>query len=349
MSSNSILYYPSIEFRDENWLKAALLIWDNVYRIVPYAYIPNDSDEIKFAIDQGRIKNVTLEEKDLSRTFDKYNNFIENLSFIPDGLENSDGTTKIHRDKIDSRLYPVLESLAKKFDDQWIEMSSASARGYMMYLSQIVAENRRFARATDNADSWIMSVYMNENGNFSEFVYDQGAEGQYASVEILDLIPVRDINRMSIQDVVNKTMSLSDERNEFRLIVNNFLNELTGCSTEDGTYEMVEKYKDELRRVKQQFKQSTSFSGDEFIRSSIAVGVPTALTTFSTIYGMSQSVTAPAIFNSIAVGFVAAMADYSRVKKNNRGPQLGAFLMDLERGPKLNHNYNYIMDQFIND
>lgn len=349
MSSNSILYYPTIEFRDENWLKAALLIWDNIYRIVPYAYSPNDSDDIKFAVDQGRIKSIILEEQDLSKTYDKYNDFISNLTIIPDGLENSDGTTRIHRDKIDTRLYPILEAQAKKFDNEWIEMSSAAARGYMMYLSQVVSENRHFARATDNVDSWIMSVYMNENGNFSEFVYDNNADGQYASIELLDLIPVQDITKMSIRNIVDKTNTLVDERNEFRSVVNNFLNELAPCSSADGTYEIIEKYKNELKRVKDQFKKSTSFSGNEFMRSSLAVGIPTALTTFGALMSTQPPIDMSIFLESIAVGWVASMADYSRVKTTNRGTKLGTYLMNLEMGERLNYNYNYIMDQFIND
>lgn len=62
---NSILYYPTIEIRDEEWLKSALLVWDKVYRIVPKHHVPNDSDEIKEAIDNDLIRSITLEDDDL--------------------------------------------------------------------------------------------------------------------------------------------------------------------------------------------------------------------------------------------------------------------------------------------
>ncbi len=352
LNSNSILYYPTIEFRDENWLKAALLIWDNIYRIVPYNYFPNDSDEINFAIDSGRIKNITLQDNDLEDAYNQYETFLDKLDFIPDGLHNSDGTIKVHKDKISSRLYPRMEELSKEFDGEWFDLPIEAARGYMQYLSQVVADNRQFSLATDNADSWIMSAYMSEEGNFSEFVYDMEAEGQYASVELLDLIPT-DVRHLSIKEIIEQTNYTKDERNEFRIVASDFLDKLSLCSTADGTYEITEYYKDELNRVKKQFQDSTSFIGIEPLRSSLIVGIPTSLTVFATLSTMSIAPIAPSIFQSVGVGLVAALADYTRVKKQNRGPSLGSYLIDLERqsGEKrgLSQDFNYIMDQFIND
>lgn len=352
LNSNSILYYPTIEFRDENWLKAALLIWDNIYRIVPYDYFPNDSDEIKFAIDSGRIKNINLQDNDLEDAYKKYETFLENLEFIPDGLHNSDGTTKVHKDKISSRLYPLMEELSKNFDGEWFDLPIEAARGYMQYLSQVVADNRQFSLATDNADSWVMSAYIGERGNFSEFVYNMEADGQYASVELLDLIPT-DVRHLSIREIIKHTSYSKDERNEFRTVASGFLDKLALCSTVDGTYEITEYYKDELNRVKKQFQDSTSFIGAEQFRSSLIVGLPTSLTVFGTLSAMSQATIVPNIFQSIGVGLVAALADYTRVKKQNRGPSLGSYLIDIERRsgqkPRLYQDFNYIMDQFIND
>ena len=37
-ASRSILYYPTIEFQSETWVKASLLFWDKIYRIVPANY-----------------------------------------------------------------------------------------------------------------------------------------------------------------------------------------------------------------------------------------------------------------------------------------------------------------------
>ncbi|MGC2194514.1 MAG: hypothetical protein WA628_07550 [Terriglobales bacterium] len=41
------LYYPYVHIKDVNWLKATLLCFPNVRRMVPLNYQPNDSEEIK--------------------------------------------------------------------------------------------------------------------------------------------------------------------------------------------------------------------------------------------------------------------------------------------------------------
>jgi hypothetical protein len=56
--SKDVLYYPTIEFYDEVWLKTSLCLWDKIYRIVPDSYKPKDSDEVKTAIDNGLVKNI---------------------------------------------------------------------------------------------------------------------------------------------------------------------------------------------------------------------------------------------------------------------------------------------------
>jgi hypothetical protein len=161
-SLGSVLYFPSIEFSDENWVKASLLYWDKIYRITPRDYLPNDNETVLEAIDNNFIKDISLDGKDLSKTADEFSKFCESLPFIPAGLE---GRERIHPDKICARLYPFLESIAHKFDDnKWINLSEPLARGYMFYLSKVVAERRNLARATDNVDSWAIAPYFNDEG-----------------------------------------------------------------------------------------------------------------------------------------------------------------------------------------
>ena len=46
MNQNA-LYYPYIHIQDVNWLKATLLLFSQVRRIVPEYFRPNDSDEVR--------------------------------------------------------------------------------------------------------------------------------------------------------------------------------------------------------------------------------------------------------------------------------------------------------------
>lgn len=40
------LYYPNLHIRDGNWLRATLLCFSKVYRIVPTGFFPQDSQDI---------------------------------------------------------------------------------------------------------------------------------------------------------------------------------------------------------------------------------------------------------------------------------------------------------------
>jgi hypothetical protein len=65
LTSNSILYYPTIEFQSDTWLKAAICVWEKIYRIVPSSYRPVDSDEVKEAIDAGLVESIMLKALNL--------------------------------------------------------------------------------------------------------------------------------------------------------------------------------------------------------------------------------------------------------------------------------------------
>ena len=41
------LYYPFIHITDVNWLKATLLCFPGVRRMVPQSYVPTDSDAVR--------------------------------------------------------------------------------------------------------------------------------------------------------------------------------------------------------------------------------------------------------------------------------------------------------------
>lgn len=159
-ASDSILYFPSIEFKSEDWVKSSLLYWDKIYRIVPQGYKPRDSVLVQKACQHGLIENITLESADKSKTADEFIKFYDNLEFVPAGLEAT-RAEKLHPEKIDVRLYPLLEKIAQKlfFCDNMLLMPKAVVRGYMFYLSKIVAERRNLNRGTDDRESWAIDPF----------------------------------------------------------------------------------------------------------------------------------------------------------------------------------------------
>ncbi len=66
------LYFPTIEFQDEEWLKSALCIWDHIDRIVPPDYVPQDTSEVRQMVDHGLIRSIKLTLNDLNDAADSF-------------------------------------------------------------------------------------------------------------------------------------------------------------------------------------------------------------------------------------------------------------------------------------
>jgi hypothetical protein len=84
---DSVLYFPQIEIQNKEWLKNALLLWDNVYRIVPKDYKPADDAEMKEAVNCGLVRSINLENRDVKGFTTDFMAFVEELPFSPAGLE----------------------------------------------------------------------------------------------------------------------------------------------------------------------------------------------------------------------------------------------------------------------
>jgi hypothetical protein len=142
-TNKNILYFPHIEIADAALLKSALCVWDNVYRIVPVGYRPNDSDQVREAIDAGRVHNIGVSQSDLAAARESYRGFLESLPFLPDALDRfgPESRMRIHRDKMDQIIIQELSDLLGVItrDGDWLELPRGVAEGYMLFLSNAVA------------------------------------------------------------------------------------------------------------------------------------------------------------------------------------------------------------------
>ena len=350
MKSDSILYYPSIEFHSANWVKAALLVWDHVYRIVPPSYTPNDPPEIKRAIDADLVRTIVLEPNDLLTTYNEFVRFCRSLQYLPAGLEPTQ-QHRVHKDKIDVRLYPLLEKIAEKFDGDWFYLPPEIAHGYLLYLSIAIAKRRQLARGTDDSDAWVVSAYMSERGNFSDYVYDKTQEWQYCNINIKELMPVN-ISNIPMTKIVKFASSRSSEKTAFRQAIYDVTHNISKCESESHVEMLLRDFQQNLIEKKQQLRKSMNFCNSEELTSSLIMGVPIAMTVLGMIYSFNQKVDFASFFSSIGIGTVAAYADYKRAKRTNRPDHLASYLVNLDEQMAKERsypNFSYLMDEFIND
>jgi hypothetical protein len=349
---DSALYYPTIEFQSDTWLKTSLLFWDKIYRIVPRGITPNDSLVVRKAQDEDIIRSIILEKDDLSQAATRFISFTQNLPFIPSGLEDSNNQIQIHKDKIDDRLYPLLESLSTGINSEgWLELPKKLARGYMLFLAKSVSSRRNLATISDNRDIWAITPYFKDKGNFSERVYNPTASGFYSSLIFTDIIP-SEVEHIEIEQILKFVKTRKDERSLLRETLQDFSVNLQNCSSESQFSNLIHDFESDIENKKKDYRRSMGFLNDEFCHSLLTVGLPISLAIFSLISQRTDPYNLGCLVPSVFVGAVASYKDFGRKRNQISKVSDVSYLVDIDKELIRNKsipNYHRFFEEFIND
>ena len=323
-------------------------MWDSIFRIVPHNYAPNESREIREATEAGLIRNVVLEAEDLQETRGKFQDFLDSLDAIPDGLYHGNSYERVHVDKIDQRLYPVLEQLSARIAGDWIEMPDRLARGYMLYLAREVGRRRALSLATDSPDAWVAASFINEDGNFSEYVPNEAAPGQYCCIGFRHLLPL-DAAHVPMREIIRLSVESARDKREFRKTATDFISHLSACQSEEHAHQLANEFRDSLSERMSVLRARMGFWKAGVPAAVLAVGVPTSLTALSTLLTIGQSAGAPALFASLSIGFVAALASHEQTRQKRPEDRIAAYLLSADDARTDPPHLGYLMNEFIND
>lgn len=276
-SSNKILYYPNIEFNSETWLKTTLLFWDEVYRIVPDGYKPNDSAEIYIAKRNGFIKDIVLSEEDIKQAAIEYEGFMNSIEFKPWGIDASLYEVRLHSDKIDDRLKPFFKQFYKSIDNEgFLRIPENIANGYMFYLSNTVGRRRNIPKISDNPDMFSAMSYYDTDGNLDPLQVDFDADSIYTSLIIENMIPA-DIRSISIEKIIDLHKDFFKSKNSFRDLLNSFIDRISKMEDKEFIKQEIENFKKELKEKQFSKKEILNKFFNDFGSSFLYVGIPTSL------------------------------------------------------------------------
>jgi hypothetical protein len=353
--ADGILYYPSIEFYSVDWLKRALTVWDRVYRIVPRSYSPNDPDEVREAVDEGLVLNIRLDERDLGTTSKEFAEFLERPEGLPAFLIGGIPTERVHEEKIDARLRPLMRQLCTKVGaDEWLELPSEVANGYMLFLADVVARRRQVPRLTDNADIFTAMEFFACDGDISDFVGDPEAS-EITSAVTLNLITPTGIDHAPMKTVLDFRRETADERARFRSELSALLTEVT--SIEDVTFarERVLTAIEKLRTVGHAPRGLRGF-GENLSSTFFTVAVPIALAAFSVLPAGSSAnpFDGLRVAGSMAIAGIAALGQTGLEQRRKWTPTAASYFVELESHfgteHKVQPRYLYSrMEELIND
>ncbi|MGV8075327.1 MAG: hypothetical protein AB2L11_12315 [Syntrophobacteraceae bacterium] len=313
---SEVLYYPSIEFYDDSWLKGALCHWDKVFRIVPPSYRPHDSDEVKEAIDAGLLESITLTERDLSETADSFLHFWEEAPFVPAGFEGyEEEPIRLHPEKVDERIRGQLAALAERTDqDGFLSLSKEVANSYMLFLSESVSRRRGIPKLTDDSDMFTVMAYFAHDGNFDEAVYSEERAEVTAALTLASLVPGR-METYRMRDVIQFHMRSQEGRAAFRASVADLIDELKNIKDKAFFDKRIAKFDEDLRGAQASLASALKKGAGDLGYAMLSVGLPMAFTAFGVIGIGADAWTVQAAGQSALLGIVAAIADHTRSRR----------------------------------
>lgn len=141
--AQTILYYPTVNIQDREWLKGAVLYWDKVSTIVPYKNYDLDPD-LLYLEDKGQYNPIYAEDIVPHINMDTFKNQWGNRL-----RKNFQGDVKgvpmlIHKNKILDGMIAQLQykGYVRPQDDDWYWMEESCARMYMKYLAELAVTNQ---------------------------------------------------------------------------------------------------------------------------------------------------------------------------------------------------------------
>jgi len=230
---SSVLLYPNIELKDPILVKEALLLYDNLYRIVPSGYKPKDHPKIQQCNEDSEIIAPIYPEEYTEDTYQKFQTKIKKWSpiaagFSPKKIALSD---KLHEGKVygELRKYLIDEGLLIK-DGRWLRGNNALVANYMIYLSNEIATQNHLGLLTNNSPAWTTQEFINYDGNYNqtsygEFYHPNVSNRSLIGIYLTDFIP-KNLGKIPFSEIMAFRDEYQQERQNFLREQSLFIEEL---------------------------------------------------------------------------------------------------------------------------
>ena len=247
---STILYYPTMEIPNTDWLRQVLLYWDEIGSIVPRNYARENaiafSPEVKLLLKEGVFRS--FDPLSLIRRPDLYNGFEQELFSIIESerfelmTANTNGKkdSRIHKDKVSDLIMDRLleKGLATKGRSRdWLQFENTTAHVYMSLLAKYLSQ----------ADSQV-TIPGTDRDIFQNLLYRSPQESGIAGISfsLLNILPMprEDVSIKKIIDFKNKhELDLL----RFRSLIHEFQHELQFAESEIHLREIVQNHQENIR------------------------------------------------------------------------------------------------------
>ena len=370
--SHSLLYYPTIEFRPEDYIHlwSAALFADKIYRIVPPGYELSEPRNIQVLCSTGEI-GIPLSpvpySGEASRRFSDF--MRENrggaaaLTLVS---QDEAEYIRIHSEKMDVKLLQDIFYRFKNSDepDSWLYGSPSAVNFYMTFLANYISEKNNLSLWTGSQELWTASTYFLCDGSLQddfrpEDIYIEPSEGALASVMIPEIFP-QNLPAVPPEDILRFREKRRDERVLFLDAVDHLRSELGRADSPDVIRAILADEEKKVSAAVKEYKKSM-----DILKAAQFGGVlTTVLTIAADVFGYSSNIpdlyTGMLASSGIWAGVLTGILEKKAVVKNNPYTYLAhignAFSL-FPGSDRMYHGlipgYNYTLyrgfEEFIND
>jgi len=349
MGFTKALYYPTIDITNAEWLKNAILFWDEISTIVPFSISnPYQQDTTRYLADEGILKPIIVNPKldivkDLTSDTVNYLNTNEGFELLtqqgrrhstihPDRLSGDLGHLfDIHPDKLPYIIQNYLEQTLTT--GGFFRVNPGFADFYMTLLANKICQIKSVALLTDNnlTSNLTDKVRLDnqvaiKSGNDKRIRLAQG---------LLTNLIIQGIKvdpSSTLQDIVKFRQKHRDELGLFRTNIA----KLTQNVSQEKPFEAIRQevediYNDEFLPAYNNFKKALSGSGikwvsDNFLKISListsAAALPVAL------LGLAIP---QALIAGAGVSLITSLISYNEDKKEKLRMNPYSYLLSINR------------------
>lgn len=315
------LYYPYIQFRNDEWVKAAALYYDGLDRIVPDSVIPNDSILIKTLNDkEGFTRNIDPQpaaEIIAMDFFDYAANELKDPVQRARVLERmgihykQEKKFSIHLQKMGRYLYRELPELGLAFTPDpshpfAFQLEGATAAIYMTYLANYLAGERNMPVVTDDTDFQLLL-----RGMQSEPVDVTEDKGPMLAAMVIETVVPKDLTEITAEQIITFRRQYKDERALFYDEIRSLVAEMETMTHPMALQDCLARKQDAILRATKNLERSYNALKIATASALLCLSVP------AFVSGLGPGIAAGAVMAVAAGRAGTAALDYYRSRKSS--------------------------------
>jgi len=340
MSFGHALYYPHINLTNKNWVKHALLFWDNISRIVPQSVEPSDGEDIiKIKYESGFIKDYRPERWDISHAFQNFGeelrtilesdrffhdrffererhrrdyirDYRERRRFFSEMVQSSG--TYIHVEKMDTRLKEYLFDIGiavpgeREWED-WVKIDNEIGLLYMTYFAKSISKNKSLPIVTDIENSFSASLYFESSINSdyrSQFEYKLGHL-------LIETIVPKNINDVPLDKILDIRRKYDEERTAFFNEISNLSNSITEIDNKSALSDALNHHSKLIKKETKSLEKLYNTHKIETVNKFLSISIPTTIVSLA---GLVPAATPFIMAGGVLMGLISAANSVKKEK-----------------------------------